>query len=132
MRDLAVTFSLHLPVLLSALLLGAHFLRAGRIELVVLSLACTALLLVRRRWAAVVVQIVLVMSALEWLRTMLAVISMRQSVGAPWLRFALILGAVTLFTLGSALVFFTPRLRQRYLAGTTPVEISPTENHRGD
>jgi len=109
-----VTFVLHLPVLLSAIVLGAHFLRAGEIELMVLSLAAMALLLVRRRWAAILVQIVLALGALEWLRTMLFVISMRQSVGAPWTRLAVILGAVTVFTLASALVFFTPQLSRRY------------------
>jgi hypothetical protein len=111
-----VIFALHLPVLISAILPGAHFLRSGKIELMVLSLSAMALLLVRRRWAATLVQIVLVLGALEWLRTTLVVISMRQSVGAPWTRFAVILGAVTLFTLASALVFFTPRLSRRYVS----------------
>jgi hypothetical protein len=39
--------------------------------------------------------------------------------GAPWLRMAVILGTVALWTLGSALLLETPRLRRRYRGSET-------------
>jgi hypothetical protein len=41
-----------LPAALAFLVLGAHFLRAGHLALVVVALAVVALFFVRRPWAA--------------------------------------------------------------------------------
>ena len=60
------------------------------------------------------VQAVLVVAALEWGRTLVVLAGERQEAGEPWVRLAVILGAVALFTLGSALMFRLPALRQRY------------------
>lgn len=45
-----------LPVVVSLLVLGAHFLRGGHVVFVALVIGTLALLGVRRRWAARVVQ----------------------------------------------------------------------------
>ena len=103
-----------IPVILSALLLAAHFFRAGNLLGVVLCLGGLALLLPRRRWAARAVQIGLVLGAAEWLRTLLVFSAQRRAMDAPWGRLAAILGGVALFTLASALVFRGARLRSRY------------------
>ena len=58
-----------LPVVASLLVLAAHFLRSGNIALVVLVLVFMALLAVRRRWAARLVQVALLLGAVEWVRT---------------------------------------------------------------
>jgi hypothetical protein len=102
------------PVLLSTLLLAAHFLRDGQWPIVLLVLCAIPLLAVRRRRAMRLVQVMLVVGALEWGRTLLALASYRLELGAPWTRMALILGAVAAFTALSALVFETRRLRRRY------------------
>ena len=93
----------HVAVFLSALLLAAHFLRAGDLPLVLLALLVPALLWVRRPWAPRVVQAALGLGALEWVRTLWAALAQRQAAGEPWLRMALILGGVALFTALSAL-----------------------------
>jgi hypothetical protein len=108
-----------LPVLLSGLLLSAHFLRAGLPALVILSLAFPALLLIRRRWAARLVQIILVLGTLEWVRTLLVLVIERYQAGQPWWRLAIILGLVALFTGSSALLFRCRSLRNRYRLGNS-------------
>jgi hypothetical protein len=103
-----------IPLLLSFLLLAAHFYRAG---LPVLSVACAlfpALLLVKKSWVPVVVQTALLLAALEWIRTLMAVAQIRMEFGQPWTRMAIILGCVALFTGLSALVFQAKALRRRY------------------
>jgi len=102
------------PTILSLVVLAAHF---SRHDVPVLSWLCLALLLllfVRRRWAQRVLQLALVAGALEWIRTTVALTGQRIDANEPWLRMAVILVVVTLVTAGSALLFETRRLRQRY------------------
>ncbi len=104
-----------LPVFLSALLLGAHFLRMELILPVVLALLFPALLLFRRAWAARLVQIILVLGSLEWVRTLIVLASLRRAYGMPWTRLAIIIGLVAVFTGSSALLFsYCRSLRKRY------------------
>ncbi len=104
-----------LPVVLSSLLLGAHFLRTGLIPLVLIALLFPFLLLFKRARAARLVQIILVIGALEWVRSLIVLVAERQADGQPWIRLAVILGAVAVFTGCSALPFFFCRsLRKRY------------------
>lgn len=94
--------------------LGAHFMRAGAWPLV---LACVGLVLLMawpRRWAARTVQAALALGAAEWLWTLALLAQQRIALGQPWLRMALILGGVALFTAGAALVFQRRSLRLRY------------------
>jgi len=51
------------------------------------------------------VQIVFVLGAIEWIRTTLIIISERQSNGESWIRVAIILGAVAVFTFCSGMLF---------------------------
>ena len=61
-----------------------------------------------------ILQVVLFVGGLEWIRTLFINIASRSDTGEPWMRMALILGAVALFTWGSLLVFLSPALRARY------------------
>ncbi|NJD10157.1 MAG: hypothetical protein FIB01_06850 [Gemmatimonadetes bacterium] len=92
------TALLLLPAALSALLLGAHYLRSGHLLVVVLLLGVVVLLFVRRAWARTAVQLVLLLGTFEWLRTLYNLARLRSALGEPWLRMAIILGGVTLFT----------------------------------
>lgn len=103
-----------LPVLLSAALLGAHFSRHDLPALVAASLLFPAALLVRRPWVPRVVQIILALAALEWTRTAVGLGRARLVGGEPWVRMAVILGAVALGTAASALVFRLPAVRAFY------------------
>jgi hypothetical protein len=102
------------PVLLSALLLAAHFSRSDHSLLILISLLTPLLLLVKRPWVARTFQVALVVGALEWVRTLLAIARTRQALGEPWVRMAVILGAVALVTASSALVFRSKALKTRY------------------
>jgi hypothetical protein len=114
------TFVRLLPVFLSALVLAAHFLRGGHWGGVIFSLAALSLLLVRESWAARLMQILLLLGSLEWLRTLMVLASARRTLGEPWIRMAVILGAVSLITAASALVFRGARLRERYSLPAAP------------
>lgn len=103
-----------LPVILSLLILGAHTMRLGVPVLMVVPLALVVLLVWPRKWVARLTQLILVLGALEWIRATLAYVSVRQDLGLPWGRLAIILGSVALFTLLSSLVFETRTLRRRY------------------
>ncbi len=93
-----------IPACLSALLMAAHFLRAGLLPLVILSLIFPLLLLTGRLWAVRLVQAVLVLAALEWLRTLAAIVDERQAAGESWTAAAVIIGSVALFTAAAALM----------------------------
>ena len=103
-----------LPVVLSLLLLAAHFSRAGLPALVILTVAFLPLLLVRRPWIARITQLVLVLGAMEWFRATVFYILDRRARGDDWGRLALILGTVIVVTLASGLIFQHPKIRQRY------------------
>jgi len=114
-----------IPILLSLLLLAVHLLRWLGPSGAVVALAPAVLLTVPRRGAARLVQIVLVLAALEWIRTGMTAILHRHATDQPWLRMAIIIGAVALFTAASALMFQAGTLRNRY--GFTGRESEPAE-----
>lgn len=92
-----------LPLLLSALVLGAHFLRSGNVVAVAIILCAPLLVLARRRWAIVALQIGLGLASIEWIRTALSIARERAAIGAPTARMFAILGAVAVFTAAAAL-----------------------------
>ena len=98
------------PPVLALLLLAAHFFRAGNPAMWIV-LLLLVLFLVRRRWAARVLQVSLLIGAVEWSRTALALIAARSETGQPFLRLALILGAVALVTALCSLIFQTTRMK---------------------
>lgn len=114
------TFVLLLPAGLSALALGAHFLRRGDLAVVVACLALLGALFVRRRWAAHLAQLALLAGAFEWLRTLAALLPARRAAGEPWVRLVAILGGVALLALLGAALFETRRLRERCCRGSRP------------
>jgi hypothetical protein len=109
-----MTFIMLIPVMLSLLVLAAHFFRAGALVLVGISLAAIVLLLVPRRWALRIVQVLLILGTLEWLRSMYLFVGERAAEGAPWTRLAVILGAVAAITALSAVLLESQRVRRRY------------------
>jgi len=107
-----------LPVGLSALVLAAHFLRAGNLLLLLASVAIIVLIFVRRSWAARLIQLGLFLGAIEWLRTLIVLVSVRRQYGEPFARLTIILGAVAAVTAASALLLRT-RTLQRYFGGAS-------------
>lgn len=103
-----------LPVILSFAVLAAHFSRHDMPVLVWVSLAVPLLLLVRRPWVPRLVTSLLVLGALEWMRTTTVLVGDRIAAGEAWLRMAAILVAVATVTLASTLVFRARSVRERF------------------
>jgi hypothetical protein len=102
------------PVILSFVVLAAHFLRQGLPLIPWIILLAPVLLVTRQAWATRVLQVALVLGALEWVRTAVTLIRLRAGLGEPWGRMAIILGCVALVTAVSALAlqhrkFLPPR-----------------------
>ena len=105
---------LYIPVVLSLLVLGAHFMRYGNSIGVFAALVLIGLLFIRRPWVARLMQVVLVLGALEWVRTMYELGHMRALHGQPYGRMLVILGIVATVTLCSALLFQSATLKKVY------------------
>jgi len=98
----------------ASFLLAAHFSRIQNDWLAVACLLSPLILLVRKRWALMIYQTYLAIGGIIWAARMVELVRMRQSEGEPWLRLALILTAVALFTFLSALVFQNKKIKSRY------------------
>lgn len=105
---------IYVPVVLSLVVLGAHFMRYGNSVGVVGSLVLIALLIVHRPWVARLLQVILVLGALEWVHTIYELVQVRASQGEPFTRMVVILGVVAAVTFLSALLFQTPTLKKTY------------------
>lgn len=99
---------------LAALLLGAHFLRAGSLALVVLSLLMPLCFLVRRPWVPLLLQFFAYCAAGIWVVDAFHIVGLRQSAGQPWQLAAAILGAVAMFTVVSGLLLNSRTIRERF------------------
>ena len=93
-----------LLALFCAILLAAHFFRAGRLPLALVSVAVGMLPFARAGWATRAAQAGLLLGAMEWARTGAALVEARRGMNLPFVRLAAILGAVTLLTAVSALL----------------------------
>ena len=105
---------LYIPVVLSLLILGAHFMRYDNTVGVVISVALIGLLLVRKAWVVRVLRLALLLRALEWVLTVYRLVQMRMAMGEPVTRMVVILGVVIAVTAGSAFLFETRTMRQVY------------------
>jgi ferredoxin len=103
-----------LPVIISSLLLAAHFSRADQTGLVLFSLTFPFLLFIRRQWVIKVCQIYLILGSFVWLQTLYTLVQKRIALEQPWGRLVLILGSVVLLTVASAFVFRNKKLNERY------------------
>ncbi len=102
------------PTALSALILAAHFLRRGQWVATGACLGLVALLFVPREWARRGLQLALLVAAAEWTRTMVELATARRAAGEPWVRMAVILGAVVALALVAIATLDSPRLRRRF------------------
>ena len=103
-----------IPVVLSFVLLAAHFYRSGGVVLAGLCVVILLLLFFRKSWIPKLFQFLLILGALEWFRSLYYFAAMRIAWDQPWTRLAFILGVVALFTALSGLVFNSKALRARY------------------
>ncbi len=114
MKKHMIIFLKLFPVILSLLVLAAHFSRADNTFLLVIVFILILVLFIRKPFAARIIQVSLVLSALEWVWTAFYLAAARMENDQPWIRLVIILGFVSLFTLASALVFYSAGLKKRY------------------
>jgi hypothetical protein len=105
---------LYIPIVLSLVVLGAHFMRDGLMIGVAVALLLIGLLFVRRAWAARAVQMALVIGAFEWVLTLYVLADSRLRQGESATRMIVILASVAVITLASAFLFQARPLRKFY------------------
>ena len=87
-----------IPVIVSLLLLAAHFNRAGNLLFVFACLALLPVCFVRAPWARITVRSALLAAVVIWLGTAWRIAGVRSAAGESSTRLWLILGAVAAFT----------------------------------
>jgi hypothetical protein len=102
------------PTVLSLLVFAAHLFRSQGFLPVLPILLCLPLLFVPRGFVARFFQVLLLIAALEWTRSDVALALEREDAGKPWLRAVLIFAVVALFTLFSGILFYTRTLLRVY------------------
>lgn len=118
-------FLLTLPAALSALVLGAHYLRRGALVPVALCLVLAGLLVVRRWWVARLAQLALLFAAFQWLQTLAVLAPARRAAGEPATRLVVILASVALVAALSALAFELPVLKRHFGIPMRPPDPTP-------
>ena len=98
----------------AALLLGAHFLRAGNLALMALCLAAPLLFLYRKRWSLIVLQLLAYGAAGTWITVAIQLVQLRQQSGQPWTAATVILGSVALFTSLTGVLLNSRAITKRY------------------
>jgi len=99
---------------LAALLLGAHFLRAGNFLMVAVCVASPLLFLYRRRWSLIALQLLAYCASATWIAVAIDLVQMREQLGQRWTAAAIILGSVALYTLIAGLLLNSRRITARY------------------
>jgi hypothetical protein len=99
---------------IAALLLGSHFLRWGNFVMVALCLAAPLLFLWRSRWSLMLLQFFAYCAAGTWIGVAIQLARVRHQWGQPWTATAIILGAVTLFTMLAGLLLNSRAIKERY------------------
>jgi len=103
-----------IPLMIACVLLAAHFFRAGNIGLVAASVLPALLLLIKKRWSFILVQVWAYEGAAVWLHTITNIVQERMMFGRPWKVAAIILGSVTLFTAFAGLLLNSRVVKDKY------------------
>lgn len=97
---------IYVPVILSFLLLVAHFSRNDQYLFMIISVLIPFLLWIKKTWAKTLVQAALVLGAFSWVWSTLDYIEIRKAMGEDYQRLAIILFSVAGFTLISAILIY--------------------------
>lgn len=89
--------------------MAAHFSRNDQTLLMIVSALLPFMLIINALWARLVLQVALVLGALEWVWSTLDLIEIRKGIGEDWQQLAIILFIVAAFTLVSGLLLYLVR-----------------------
>ncbi len=109
---MAILYSI--PIILSSLLIAAHFIRYDFKLMAIFCLLLPALLLFRRTWVPKVITTFLLLYSIEWVRTMVSLVEQYKLQERPFLKLVIILLSVIVFTLLSSAVFKSQTMKNRY------------------
>lgn len=101
-------------VVLSAVLLAAHFLRDGNLLLTAVCLLTPALLLIHRPWSLWLLQGFAYLGAVIWLVTLAQLVMERIAMGRSYGVSVAILGTVALFTIVSGVLLNSEVMQRHY------------------
>jgi len=104
----------YLPIILSALLTGAHFMRDGEYGLMTVALTIPFLLFKKKLWALRIVQLSLLAATAVWFGSLIEFITIRQAMSMPYTRLTVIIGSVLLFHALTALLLESKYFIERY------------------
>jgi len=102
------------PLIVASLLLAAHFLRSGNLGLVIASLLVPLLLVIKKRWSLIIVQLFAYLGVVIWVITTISIVRQRMLWGIPWSGVVIILGAVALFTGFAGLLLNSAVVKEKY------------------
>ena len=102
-------------LIISYLLLSAHFFREGETILTAVYLFLPLLFFIKKRWSLIFLQLFSYGGFIIWLQTIFVLTSARIQLGEPWLRMVIILGVVAIFTLLAGLLLNSNKIKSKYL-----------------
>ncbi len=103
-----------IPLMLAALVLGAHFLRADQVGLTAACIVFPAILMIRSRWVLRTIRIMALLAAAWWLLVTYTIFRVRLATDQPWLRMVLIMLAVAALTALVGRLFRSPQVQAHY------------------
>ena len=103
-----------IPLVIASLLMAAHFLRGGNIGLVLLSILVPLLLLIRKRWSLILVQLSAYAAAMVWVYATIRLVQERMLLATPWSSAVIILSSVALFSVFAGLLLNSRKVKERY------------------
>jgi hypothetical protein len=106
-------------LVLACILLSAHFLRSGNLGLMAICFFMPFLLLIKKRWSLITLQVSLYIGTWIWVRTAIIIIHERIMLGISWSKSVIIIGLVAFFTLLAGLLLNAPIMRERYASNIT-------------
>ncbi|BBB33642.1 4Fe-4S ferredoxin [Thermotomaculum hydrothermale] len=112
------------PVILSMVILAAHFSRHNIPNLTLFTLFFPLILFSKREWVKKVTLVFLILGFFEWIRTTYILTMVRIQIHQPFIRMIIILVTVAILTLISGLVFKTERLKKRYSQNSNTASMS--------
>lgn len=112
-----MTYLMLTLAVLGQLVLAAHALRRGDWGLCAALAALPLLMLTRRGFARLVAAGVLILGAAQWVDAGIGFVRLRMALEAPWLRLALIMGALVAASLGAGLWLLGERAKGVFRKG---------------
>ena len=95
-------------------MLGAHFMRGSEPFLTIVCILTPFILLIKKRFSLILVQVMAYAGGSVWIYTIIEIARRRIEYGQPWIRMAIILGAVALITVLAGLLLNSRKMKEKY------------------